>query len=478
MSSADRLSLSGDQTGVLIDGQGLFGVVPVTALWQQPIGGDKAQRSTLSGQIELSPRLMDQINAGLPRGMLTGQGVADFSLGIGAGDPLKLTAQSDLVGVTLAIPELGWRKAAATSGSLTAEATLGANLSVDSLRINAAGLRSAASISFHDGAFDRVRFSSFEIGDWLAVPAELIGRGAALPDIRVLGGVLNLGKSTLGEGGGEGGAGGPGPKMDVTLDRLQVTETVALTGLTGSFQTTGGLTGAFAAQVNGGAPIRGQVSPRGGRSAVSLTSEDAGAVMRSAGLITQARGGNLQVQLDPIAEPGNYDVDLRIENTRIKDAPAMAALLNAISLVGLLDEMAGQGIFFSAIESTMRLTPTEVKVLSGSAVGPSMGLSFDGTVDTVAGRLNLRGAISPIYLLNAIGSVLTRKGEGVFAFNYTLTGPLANPKVSVNPLSGLAPLFLRNLLRQPAPTVSDGPNATPDRSERPHPAFQSRGEDR
>jgi hypothetical protein len=92
--------------------------------------------------------------------------------------------------------------------------------------------------------------------------------------------------------------------------------------------------------------------------------------------------------------------------------------------------------------------------------------------------LNLRGAISPIYLVNAIGSVLTKKGEGIFAFNYTLSGPLSDPQVSVNPLSGLAPLFLRNLLREPAPTVSDGPNATPDRSGEPNPAFQTRGEDR
>lgn len=476
--SADRLNLSGDQTQVAIEGDGLFGVVPVEVLWRQPIGGDTPQQSEVSGQIEFSPRLMEQINAGLPRGMLTGQGIADFSISLGAGEPPRLSADSDLVGVALAIPELGWRKSANASGTLTAQATLGAQLSVDALRIDTAGLRTAATISFRNGAFERVRFSSFELGNWLAVPAELIGRGAGLPDIRVLGGVLDLGKSTLGEGGSGGGAAGPGPRLDVTLDRLQVTETVALTGLTGSFQTTGGLAGSFAAQVNGGAPIKGQVTPRASRSAVGLTSEDAGAVLRSAGVLTQARGGSLQLELEPVAAPGNYDVDLNIRNTRIKDAPAMAALLNAISLVGLLDEMAGQGIYFAAIDSKMRITPTEVKVLSGSAVGPSMGLSFDGTVDTVAGMLNLRGAISPIYLVNAIGSVLSKKGEGVFAFNYTLTGPLTSPRVSVNPLSGLAPLFLRNLLREPAPTVSDGPNATPDRSGEPRPTNQSRGEDR
>lgn len=475
--SADRLALNGDQTGVTIAGDGLFGEVPVQAVWRQPIGGTSAQRSTLSGEIELSPRLMDELNVGLPPGMLTGQGQARIELGIGGGAPPRLQARSDLAGVGLAIPQLGWRKAAGTTGDLQVDATLGDELGIETFRVEAAGLRAVASISIKDGAFDRMQFSSFELGDWLAVPAELIGGGAAAPDIRVLGGVLDLGKASFGSN-GEGGASSQGPKLDVTLDRLQVTETVALTGLSGRFETTGGLRGGFSAKVNGGAAIQGQVLPSNGRSAVRLQSADAGAVLRSAGLLSQARGGSLQVQLDPVSEPGNYDLTLLIRDARITDAPAMAALLNAVSLVGLLDEMAGQGIFFSAIESVMRISPGEVKILSGSAVGPSMGLSFDGTVDTRRGFLNLQGAISPIYLVNAVGSVLTKKGEGVFAFNYKLVGPVSAPQVTVNPLSGLAPLFLRNLMRSPAPTVSDGPNAAPEIPPEDHPSRGSRGEDR
>ena len=458
--SSDRLTLSGDQSAVQISGDGLFGQVPMTATWLQPIGSGAPKRSELSGTIELSPRLMSELKAGLPPGMLRGQGVADITLGIGADQPISLRASSDLKGITLAVPELGWRKGPGTTGTMQLEATLGKQLRVNSLKLDAAGLRSLGSISFRQGgAFDKVEFSSFELGNWLAVPAELVSRGSSAPDIRVLGGVINLGGATFGSsGGGSGGGAGSSPKLSVTLDRLQVTDSIALTGFTGAFQTAGGVKGPFTARVNGRAPVRGQLSPQGTRSAVDLVSDDAGEVLRAAGLITQARGGALKLSLKPVAVPGNYDLDMRIDNVRITDAPAMAALLDAISLVGLLDELAGPGIFFSAIESRMRLTPTEVKVLSGSAVGPSMGLSFDGTVDTVAGMLNLRGAISPIYLLNAIGSIFTQKGEGVIGFNYRLTGPLKSPKVSVNPLSGLAPLFLRNLLRAPAPTVQGGSN--------------------
>ncbi|WP_331251751.1 DUF3971 domain-containing protein [Ruegeria lacuscaerulensis] len=478
--SSDRLTLSGDQTAVEIGGYGLFGDVPMHATWRQPIGGAAPQRSELSGEIELSPRLMTELKAGLPQGMLTGEGTADITLGIGAGEPIELTATSDLVGVGLSIPELGWSKGRRTEGAMTLDATLGDQLRVNSLKLDAAGLRSTASISFREGGeFDKVEFSSFDLGNWLAVPAELVSRGASVPDIRVQGGVMNLGAATFGGSGGSGSGGaGNGPNLDVVLDRLQVTDSIALTGFKGDFRTTGGVAGAFTARINGAAPVRGTITPRGARSAVELTSEDAGEALRSAGVITQARGGTLTMTLEPVGNGSDYDANLKISNTRITDAPAMAALLNAISLVGLIDEMAGQGIFFSTIESRMRITPTEIKVLSGSAVGPSMGLSFDGTVDLANGLLNLRGAISPIYLVNAIGSVFTKKGEGVIGFNYTLTGPLSAPKVSVNPLSGLAPLFLRNLLRAPAPTVVDGPNAQPVRPDKPKKTFGSPSGDR
>ncbi|WP_247744088.1 DUF3971 domain-containing protein [Ruegeria sp. R14_0] len=471
--TASLLNLTGNQTEVEIDGNGLFGQVPMQVAWRQPIGGDGPQRSQLTGQIELSPRLMSELKVPLPASMLTGSGTADVTVGIGADEPIKLSATSDLAGVGLAIPELGWRKGAASTGTMVLDATLGQQPRVENLQLDVAGLRSTASITFREGGqFDRMRFSSFDLGNWLAVPAELINSGGPVPNIVVQGGVLNLGRATLGSGSGGGGS-GPGPKLDVELDRLQVTEDVALTGFRGSFQTTGGINGTFTSQVNGGAAVSGEVSPRNGRSAVNIKSNDAGAVLRSAGVITQARGGGLDLQLEPVTAPGNYDVILKIVNTRITDAPAMAALLDAISLVGLLDEMTGQGIFFTTIDSRMRITPTEIKVLSGSAVGPSIGLSFDGTIDTVAGMLNLRGAISPIYLVNAIGSVFTKKGEGVIGFNYRLTGPLTQPRVSVNPLSGLAPLFLRNLLRAPAPTVSDGPNAVPQKPDEPKQTFGS-----
>ena len=57
----------------------------------------------------------------------------------------------------------------------------------------------------------------------------------------------------------------------------------------------------------------------------------------------------------------------------------------------------------------------------------------------------------PAYAVNSLigqiqilGEIITgEKGGGLFAANYSLTGPLYDPKASVNPISALAPGFLR-----------------------------------
>ncbi|MCK7475762.1 MAG: hypothetical protein MZV49_24990 [Rhodopseudomonas palustris] len=62
--------------------------------------------------------------------------------------------------------------------------------------------------------------------------------------------------------------------------------------------------------------------------------------------------------------------------------------------------------------------------------------------------------ISPIYLLNGIGAILTRRGEGLFGFNYTRDRHGATePAVSVNPLSILTPGMFRDIFRRPAPVL-------------------------
>ena len=65
--------------------------------------------------------------------------------------------------------------------------------------------------------------------------------------------------------------------------------------------------------------------------------------------------------------------------------------------------------------------------------------------------MDFRGVVSPVYFLNGIGSILTRRGEGLFGFNYRMTGPASGPSVGVNPLSILTPGAFRQLFRRAPP---------------------------
>ncbi|WP_424986526.1 AsmA-like C-terminal region-containing protein [Microbulbifer sp. S227A] len=449
---AQVMDITGDQDGIALSGAGRIGPVPVSVRWQQPLGKDVPKGSRLDGTIELSPAVVDTFGIGLPDGSVSGSGSATFSMQFAAGSPPALTLESDLRGVGLALPPLGWAKPAPAAGRLQIAGIVGDQTRIDRLVLEAAGLSANGAVSNRPGGgLDRALLSSVRLGGWLDAAVELVGRGSAPPDIRVLSGTLDLRKASFGSGS----AGGESGRMEVALDRLQITDTISLTEFSGQFTTTGGVKGPFTGRVNGDTRVSGQVQPQSGRSAVRIQSGDAGGVVRSAGLLTMARGGQFDMSLRPGVRSGQFDGTLKITDTQVHDAPAIAALLNAISVVGLLDEMSGQGIQFSDVEARFRLGPSRVTVFESSATGPAMGLSMDGTFDVPRGTLNMQGVISPLYLLNQVGNLIARKGEGVFGFNYTLTGPARNPRVRVNPFSGIAPGFLRDIMRRAPPPVDE-----------------------
>jgi hypothetical protein len=245
--------------------------------------------------------------------------------------------------------------------------------------------------------------------------------------------------------------------MQINLDRLQVTEGIALTGFQGTFSGAGGFPGTFTARVNDGASVNGTVAPGGSGTAVRVQSDAAGEVLASAGFLENARGGTLDLSLTPTAGEGSYDGTLRMSNLRVRDAPALAQLIDAISVVGLLQQLDGQGLSFNQVDAAFRIDPDRITVSQSSAVGPGLGISMDGVYTQATRQMDFRGVISPLYLINGVGSVLTRRGEGLFGFNYTLRGPVGTPQVGVNPLSILTPGMFREIFRAQPPVQNQQP---------------------
>jgi len=156
----------------------------------------------------------------------------------------------------------------------------------------------------------------------------------------------------------------------------------------------------------------------------------------------------------------------------VVNAPLLARIFSAGSLDGLANLMSGEGIEFNYAYGQFDYADGVVSVKDMRATGSSVGITADGYVDIGAdGASDLTGAVAPIYALNSvlgnapiIGDILIgKKGEGILAFTYRVSGQTGDPSVFVNPLSALTPGIFRQLMqpgRVVRPDPSDAENAT------------------
>lgn len=453
--TSDALDVLATQEGLKVSGPGRIGAVAFDMTYELPFGREAQGRSHLSGTVRLGPEVVQEFNLGLPPGSVAGAGLAQVTVDFERGKPGQLKLSSDLAGVALSIPEIGWSLGRDRTGKLDVAVTLSEPVQVDRITLDAPGLTASGSIRMGSGGMELARFDRVQVGGWLDAPVELQGhgRGKAV-SVKVTGGQVDLRKRGAGSGSGGGQGGSDGAPLTVALDRLIVNDTITFTGFRGNFRTRGGLNGDFTGRLNGSVPMTGTVVPGNGGSAIRANAQDAGATLAAAGIFRSARGGTLDLQLVPRAgQSGVYDGSVVIKQLRVKDAPVLAEVLSAVSVVGLLEQLNGNGIAFSDVSGQFTVTPDRVVVSHGAAVGASMGVSLSGTYFTDSKRLAMEGVISPIYILNAVGRIFTRPGEGLFGFNYTLGGTAQKPTISVNPLSILTPGMFRELFRSPPPQV-------------------------
>ena len=452
--AASRLSAHVTPERLVIKGRGRVGQVPFDAVFAAPLRDNPARVARVEGSATVSQAFLDEFKIGLPRGTVSGAGSAKFVLDLAEGQEPVFSGSSTLAGIGLSIPQLGWSLPAAGTGAFSVRGRLGRIPSVDRIELEAPGLTAVGAVSLNDTGLDRAQFSQVKTAGWLDAPITLVGRGQGLaPGVEVEGGWADLRKLPVIDSGAGGGGSAESVPITVRLDKLQVIDQIALNGFRGDFTARGGISGKFSGRINGGSPITGQMSPQNGRSGFLIRAEDAGAAISDAGLLSKASKGELALRLTPVGRD-SYDGRLEIKDVWLKDAPAMANLLNAASIIGLLEQMSGGGILFSQVEGDFRITPTQVIVTKSSGVGASIGISLDGIYDVASKTLDMQGVFSPVYAVNAIGALLTRKGEGLIGFNFTMTGDAADPKVSVNPLSIFTPGMFRDIFRRPPPTVS------------------------
>ncbi len=233
-----------------------------------------------------------------------------------------------------------------------------------------------------------------------------------------------------------------------------------------------------------GVPAGGRVDvdldvEEGGSGKLDASAEDAGALLALLEITPNVVGGSLKISgaVDP-ARPDKAVVGkMSIESYRVVNAPGFARLLSVALLTGIVDSLRGEGIGFTRFDADFAWPDPKIEIREGRMYGSALGVTARGILDLEEDTIDVDGTLVPAYAVNSIlgnipllGQLLVgERGSGVFAATYRASGSLADPQIAVNPLSTLAPGFLRRLFgvfsggsALPADQPTDLPFQQPD----------------
>ncbi len=193
----------------------------------------------------------------------------------------------------------------------------------------------------------------------------------------------------------------------------------------------------------------------GGGYALEVIAEDMGGVLRALDRMDTMQGGSLVIRGEADGPLPLHLLEARIEarDYLLIEAPRLAKLLSLASLTGFVDSLRGEGLRFERIVGDFTLLDGQFETDLIRAYGSALGITAKGRIDFDQSLVDLKGTVVPAYTINRIlgsipllGPILTGgEGEGLLAVTYSMDGPLSDPEVNVNPLSALAPGFLRGL---------------------------------
>jgi hypothetical protein len=216
-----------------------------------------------------------------------------------------------------------------------------------------------------------------------------------------------------------------------------------------------------------------QIGGEGAARRMLFTSNDLGATMNLLGIADNVVGGEVTISGTISEVGGNRSLRGHLEGSSysLVRAPAFAQVLGMASLDGAAQALAGGGVPFSVLRADFNYDGSHVALDRAVAYGSSLGFTAKGNFDIDRDLVEMQGTIAPAYALNSllgigslplIGDILTGgEGQGLLAANYHMSGPAADPQVSVNPLSALAPGFLRQLFQFALPPAQAQQQAAP-----------------
>lgn len=457
------LALKLDRNAAEATGTAKLAGVPVNVTWHEAL----QPKAPVRTRYDITTRLDDAQRRALGFDMLDDYvsgtiGVA-ASYSLGAGKSGQAVATLDLADSALTMPLLGWTKP--VNVPATAKVTVDlADDKVVALRngtLTGGGMDAALSVGFGANGLDSVVVDRLVEGQ-----SDLHGSLAIGDDGRWT--ITAIGKSfdaagllkDLDEQPNQ--SQEPPLTINAHFDRLilgprrQASRVAAVMVSNGPHWTeaaiTLGLSDTAGVTVNFGSP--GDKSTGAG-APFKLTCDDFGALLKLVDVYDNVEGGTFALTGSAQDRDGSrvLTADATGADYRVVGAPALARLLSIASLSGVGALLSGQGIPFSQLAGQVIFAGDLISLNDMRAWGGALGINASGNVDRQSGQMNINGTLVPAYTLNSVlghipvlgNLLLGGAGQGIFAANFRIYGQRDDPRVSVNPLSTLAPGVLRKL---------------------------------
>lgn len=496
------------QDEMRVQGPMQLGTVQGTADWREAFVG-QGVRTRVQADI---PRLEQEdweIIDFDPSPYLSGAVSAGLTARIYADERAEVDVRGDLDGTELHIPELDWRKRPGESGEITASLVLQGErfLGLEDFELSAADMRAAGVVTMDESGQD---IQEAALSDFVLGRSNLKDVVVRTPPDGPLEVVLGSGQldllSLLEENSQEDNAAAPendeeaiSPDLVVRtpgLSRVYFSEDRYFEDLSleaerrngtwmfarGQAELPGGQQSVADSEEPAGVPI-----PEGlhltygpqesGEYALELTASDMGALLQAMGLTEGIRGGAMRISGKSEGPYPEEPMNVRLwsQDFRLVNAPAMAQLLTVASLTGIADLMSGEGIGFQRLHGEAIIYESQITTDLIQANGPALGITARGRLDMEGDETDIRGTLVPAYSVNSIlgsipvlGDLLTGgEGEGILGVSYVVTGSMDDPDIAVNPLSFLAPGFLRQLFNIAPDTSPPEPNEEPEAEQVP-----------
>jgi hypothetical protein len=454
--AAGRLEV--DQQVATFIAKGKLNGVPAEITLTEPIGGPGKRE--LSAKLKLDDKARNILAPGL--GNLI-EGVTTVEVN-DAGNGAQLV-QADLRNSTINLPFAGWSKGNGVAATATFKLSKkGNSTSIEDFELEGDTFRFAGNINLEAGKFSKAEFSSVKLnrGDNAAVTVQRVKGGyevsvnAKSLDLRsLLKRVTSNFESTAKATGSD------TIRVKASIGSVTGFGGEQLQNLQAAYTGRGTTILAFTAigtTSNGGAvSVENRFSD--GRKTVQIQTADGGSLLRFLDYYDKMSGGQISVSLSSTGDgPLGGEIDAR--NFTVVGEPRLK------SLVGSPVTPDGQNVAnaskkkidvsrvrFERGYSVIQKGTGYLKLAKGILRSDQIGLSYEGTLYDRDGRINMNGTFLPAYGLNRIFGAIPLVGEilgngrdkGLIGITFKLSGSAKSPKLTVNPISLVAPGIFRQI---------------------------------